>query len=574
MSRPNKSEKAQRLIIEGQQHYINGDLRKAEACLKAARKAAPDFSDAGMLLGLLYLDTGRANFAAQHFKSFLKTRPDDPDILNNYGVACLQNGDDDNGFKAIERAAYLVPDNVTFQIDYGIALIGRGRPADAVKVMNKIYPKASDNLEIAINLGHALRLIGDIDRSRTILETAYKTNSDNPSILNNLAVTLEEHGMFDEAATLLSKAVQLSPQTASLYANLGSTLRHLGRYDEAIVATRRAVELEPDEPEWSFKLAMILLLLGNFKEGWPHYQTRWRIFKRQGIGSLKGKKWNGAPLGNKTLLLRHEQGPGDQITFATCLNDAIKIKENGHIIFECDPRLVPCFSRTYPEIEIISHDADGRSPKHDVIAGLGDLPGFFRPTIDDFKPFKGRKIIADPALLQHWKDAFSALGKGPKIGIAWRGGAEKISILKRSFDLKTLMPVLQIPNCHFINIQYGASADEIKNLQRDHGIIVHNWPEVDPLHELENHIAQIDALDLIIQASNTSAHIAGALHKPVFLAQSFSPYWLWSIDSSTSLWHPHIQQFRASAAGEWNTVISDMADALTQWISKNYSHHD
>ena len=150
----------------------------------------------------------------------------------------------------------------------------------------------------------------------------------------------------------------------------------------------------------------------------------------------------------------------------------------------------------------------------------------------------------------------------------------KISILKRSFDLKALMPVLQIPNCHFINIQYGASADEIKNLQRDHGIIVHNWPEVDPLHELENHIAQIDALDLIIQASNTSAHIAGALHKPVFLAQSSSPYWLWSIDSSTSLWHPHIQQFRASAAGEWNTVISDMADALTQWISKNYSHHD
>ncbi len=574
MSRPDKASKAQRLLGKGQQHFLSGDIARAEKSLKAAHKMVPDNPDAIMMLGLLYLETGRTNLARQHFNILLESAPDDPDILNNYGVACLLSGNTDSGFSALERAATLAPDNIGFQIDYAKALVDLGRAADAVAVLDPVYSNASNNPDMAINFGEALRLAGDLDRSKAVLETGYAAAPDNPLIINNLAMTISEQGAFEAAVSLLNKAVRISPEMASIHASLASTLRQLGRYDEAVIAARRAVELDPNEPEWSLKLSMILLLLGQYDEGWPYYKSRWQIYQRDGISALRGRLWTGTPLGTETLLLRAEQGPGDQVTFATCLEDVIALKDNGHIILECDPRLVPCFSRTYPEIEVIGQNPDGHLPKYDVVAGLGDLPRHFRKTIEDFNPLKGRKLVADPALHQHWENIFSKLGDGPKVGIAWRGGAEKISLLKRSFDLKALMPVLQVPGCHFINIQYGASGDEITTLLQEHGITVHNWPEVDPLKELENHIAQIATLDLVLQASNTSAHIAGGLHKPVFLAQAFSPYWMWSIDSSTSLWYPHVQQFRATAPGEWDTVMSDMADALNHWISESYSKDD
>ena len=61
---------------------------------------------------------------------------------------------------------------------------------------------------------------------------------------------------------------------------------------------------------------------------------------------------------------------------------------------------------------------------------------------------------------------------------------------------------------------------------------------VDSLQNLDDFAAQISFLDLIISASNTAVHVAGALGKPVWNLLSYVSDWRWTVDRQNSLWCP------------------------------------
>ena len=62
--------------------------------------------------------------------------------------------------------------------------------------------------------------------------------------------------------------------------------------------------------------------------------------------------WTGGSLKSKRLLVRAEQGVGDQIMFASLIPDlaARARAEGGSVILECEPRLVPLFARSFPGV--------------------------------------------------------------------------------------------------------------------------------------------------------------------------------------------------------------------------------
>jgi hypothetical protein len=77
------------------------------------------------------------------------------------------------------------------------------------------------------------------------------------------------------------------------------------------------LELAPDVPEIRWNLALTQLQLGDFKNGWRNFETRW-----QGCASLQGvypmpldRAWRGEALRGKRLLLWAEQGFGDTLQF-------------------------------------------------------------------------------------------------------------------------------------------------------------------------------------------------------------------------------------------------------------------
>jgi len=146
--------------------------------------------------------------------------------------------------------------------------------------------------------------------------------------------------------------------------------------------------------------------------------------------------WRGDNLKKKRLLVRAEQGVGDQILFASVIPDlaAQARGQGGSLLLECEPRLVPLFTRSFPEVAVrpAAIKTVGGVPTADYgwlkAAGganaatlMGSLPKYLRGTLDAF-PRPHKFLTPDASEVAHWRNIFAS-GAKKIIGISWRSGA-------------------------------------------------------------------------------------------------------------------------------------------------------
>ena len=90
-------------------------------------------------------------------------------------------------------------------------------------------------------------------------------------------------------------------------------------------------------------------------------------------------------------------------------------------------------------------------------------------------------------------------------------------------------------------------------------------PEIDNFNDLDGLAALISACDMVVTVSNTTAHLAAALGKPVIVLLSFSPslLWYWHLERSDSPWYPTVRLLRQDQNGNWNSVINRLFEELS-----------
>jgi ADP-heptose:LPS heptosyltransferase len=70
------------------------------------------------------------------------------------------------------------------------------------------------------------------------------------------------------------------------------------------------------------------------------------------------------------------------------------------------------------------------------------------------------------------------------------------------------------------------------------------------------------SLDLIVSVDTMTAHLAGALGKPVWTLLPADCDWRWMESRSDSPWYPTMRLFRQSQAGEWRDVLDNVVAEL------------
>jgi hypothetical protein len=113
-----------------------------------------------------------------------------------------------------------------------------------------------------------------------------------------------------------------------------------------------------------------------------------------------------------------------------------------------------------------------------------------------------------------------------------------------------------------ISLQRGAGADQLKALGG-------RFPVLD-LGELLDRTgdpflvtcAIMANLNLVITIDTASAHLAGGLGLPAWVALHYVPDWRWLLGREDSPWYPTLRLFRQTAQGDWAAVFQKMAEAL------------
>ncbi len=471
------------LHLSGLLAHQTGRSAWGEPRIAAAVRAHPEYATAHISLGSVRLALGRAAEAVASFRAALALRPADPAGLSNLGNALDALHAPERAEAAHRRAVAVEPTLAEAQDNHGAVLVRLGRPADAEAAHRRALARAPDLVSGWMNRAVALRRLGRLD-------------------------------VADRAGRV---ALALDPALAEAMANRGRLLRETGKPDAGLRWCDRALAVAPGLPEAAFNGAVMRLARGWLGAGWDGYDRRFAT--REMGGALRSPgvpAWTGGDPAGLRILVWREQGVGDEILFASCLPDLIA--RAGHVVVECDRRLVPLYRRSFPGATIRQAPERPDDPVGDVDrhTAIGSLPRFLRRSLGDFPHKPGYLRVDDGAVAVWQRRVVEALGPGLAVGVAWRSGHLSPERLPDYTRLEDWGPVFAVPGIVFVNLQYGDCAEELAAARQRFGVAPHTFADLDLKNDFEGAAALTAALDLVIAPATSTGELAGALGVPVW----------------------------------------------------------
>jgi len=540
---------------------------------------------------------GKLEEAETSYRKALRKTPADMETLYLLGTVCSQLGKGDEAVRYLKKSLDIEPDHPEALNNLGLALTGLRKGKEAVTYYQRALALRPDYVDALNNLGSALEILEQLDEAESHLRQALQLNPDFANANYNLGLVLKGKDRFEEAVQFFLRGIELEPELADAYNDLSQIYKIWGRYEEALACVDHALALTPDSYSANNNRGATLEQLGRFDEALAAYEraailgpeqttARWNqafLFLRQGIldrgweahelrlaagGQVADRfpypQWDGSSLENKTILIYAEQGLGDEILFASCFNDMIA--KARHCVIECEPRLAPLFSRSFPAATIqggVRTEIGWLTtmPQIDVQIAAGSLPRFFRPTLESF-PDKPSYLFADPQRTEYWRSRLALLGPGLKVGICWRSSLAKGERNKLYSELTQWGEAFKIPGLHFVNLQYGECAEELQEAEARFGIAITAFPELDLRNEIDESAALTACMDLVISASTAVCEMAGALGVASYRIDPYGALWDTLGCSDRIPWHPSTRLFAQPSPGDWDTPLALMGEAL------------
>ena len=560
--RPADPDAANRL---GTTLVAQGHLAPAAAAFTRATELRPTEAAFHANLGAIRLSMGDLASAEKSLQKAIALDPNCGAAHLNICRLFLDHGQVDQAVVAGQHAVRCNPQSADAHFNFGVALQTAGRldlAAEQYTHALRLNPKFGD---AAINLASIVQSTGQIDRAIELGLLARDLRPDHPDVHYNLGHALSAADQYERAIDCFRRAIELRPTHAPAYNNIAYARRALGQYDLALPPCRMSLALDPNDPAAHNNMCHLLLVRGEFAQGWREYEWRWKVPEfRSPTRTFTVPRWQGQPPqnpGQSTLLLHAEQGFGDTLQFLRLLGHAPALR-GWRTVLECQAPLYPLLASNHLADQTLEYRGPGAPDvPFDAHIPLGSLPlvtGCIDPR--DFPPLTKPYIAADPQLAAKWRPL---LGDGPelRVGLVWAGNTSHPNDRHRSMPLRALSP-LGRPGVRFFSLQLGAAARQLSDtsVQLD---IVDAAPD---LHDFADTAALLDGLDLLITVDTAVAHLAGAMGKPVWIMLPFVPDWRWMLDRTDSPWYSSARLFRQTRAGHWSDPVQSAADALSQRV--------
>lgn len=484
---------------------------------------------------------------------------------------------------------------------------------EACVYFSKLERLDGNNVFHLTNFAFSLDKIGQFNLALQVLERAKEVNPNELNIYLNETVTLCNLKRFEDARSSALHALKIQPYSAISFNNLGSVFQKLGDLDSAKIAFSAAVDIDPKymdarinlaglyekyfqyenskleyekilqdyplldkstENLIKVKLAYEYLRVGYLKKGWEYYELalgKEIPFEnsRNPKRTFKKPKWCGESLTNKTILVWGEQGIGDEIIFATCINDLQKISAN--IIIECDPRLVVVFHRSFPNsiVRATSYSNDytllSTHDDFDYHIPIGSLMQHFRKYIEDFNQSQAYMLVCHKQA-KIFEDRLQKAGVNKfRVGISWRSGLLQA---ERNINYTSILdwgPIFSLTNIDFINLQYGDCETELKIAEEKFGITIIRWTDLDLKNDIDATLSLISRLDYVITIGNAVSSMSAAVGVPTLVASQKDSW-----DQFGTMYYPSFPSMHLFPAGESRIQAESLFDISAFLLKELY----
>ncbi len=525
------------------------------------------------------------------YEEILVAHPNHFDALHLLGVIAHQNKNHRRAVDLIGKAIELSPRDAAFHYHRGLALQALKQLDAAVASYDKAIALKPDLAEACSNRGLALQELKQLDAAVASFDQAIALKPDYAEAYYNRGIALEELQQFDAAVVSYDKAIALKPDYAEAYSNRGNALKKLKQLDAAIASYDQAIALKPDYAEahynrgialeqlWQLDAAvasygqaialkpdyaeaywnrsLVLLLLGHFDRGWEDYEWRWKNKRLDLIGrNFRQPLWLGKEsIAGKTILLHGEQGFGDTIQF--CRYARLVADLGASVILEIHESLVSLLASLEGVTQLVTRG--NNLPAFDYQCPLMSLPLALKTTLSTI-PANIPYLQANAEKSRFWQEKLGDKNR-PRVGLVWSGGFRRNQPEAWSVNSWRNIPLAKLaalknPDIEFYSLQKGQPAEsELAELIKNNWDGPHIVDYTSLLNDFSDTAALIENLDLVISVDTSTAHLAGALGKPVWILNRFETDWRWLLERTDSPWYPTAKLYRQQKAGDWDAVV-------------------
>jgi tetratricopeptide (TPR) repeat protein len=485
----------------------------------------------------------------------LRADPRHFDALHLLGVICTNRGQHAGGVSYLLRADAARPNDPRLLANLGASYGAMQRFDKAVEAYQRALALGYRDAGVLNNMGLALRGLDQREEALDALRAAIVLDPGNDPALYNLARAKIASGhLADGEADFRLLRDRLPPETPAeriieVTNELARVVADLGRAEEALEILRAAIARQPEVASFRWHEALLLLLMGRFREGWAAYETRWespghdrphpdhRVLDLDQVAGMR-------------VLVKEEQGRGDVIQFLRYIPPLAA--RGARIRLSVYPDLIP-LAREMADVELVL-GPDEDEAEYDLMTTVISLPMAFATDFETI-PARVPYLRAPAARIGRMKNHLG-LASGRRIGLAWSGSIA--SRARSAMAAAALEPLLQSPGMEFHCLQKEIGGEDHDWLDRTGQIATHEAM----LRDFGDTAALIDAMDLVISVDTAVAHLAGALAKPVWVLLAFNPDWRWLLGRDDSPWYPTARLFRQQAPGDWDSVAGSVAAAL------------
>ncbi|MBV8833476.1 MAG: tetratricopeptide repeat protein [Acidobacteriaceae bacterium] len=244
---------------------------RAQPDLEALIKEAPQFGDAHLLLGNIYLSQRQYDKAAVQFDQVGKANPADIRGLLAMQTLKMAQGKDDEAIRTMQDLAAKNPGNPAyrsqlagFEASAGIRAMNSD-PARAKQFFEQaavdykeVAKAAPDSADAWLHLGLLQRQLGQNDAALASFEQASKADPRNASAALNEAILLESLGRKKEAVDAYNRVLGIDPENPAALNNLAFINADNGtNLDQAMTFAERAKKRAPNSPDISDTLGFV-----------------------------------------------------------------------------------------------------------------------------------------------------------------------------------------------------------------------------------------------------------------------------------------------------------------------------
>jgi tetratricopeptide (TPR) repeat protein len=534
----------------------NRQVHEALACFARAADLAPHECLTRYHLAEALERQKRLAEAIPHYEAALHANPMHLTSLVHLASIRKQQREFAAAEALLWRAAAIEQAKPQLFLDLGNVLQLQQKWQEAAIQYRRALKLSPGYFEAWCNLGNALREAGQLHEARQVAEQAVALTPNSAAAHSNLGVVLQDVGELELACYHQKKSLEYEAGIPALHNNLATLLKRLGHVDEALAGYQRALELDPCYAQALCSQGMARLSLGDFKRGWAGYEFRIGL-PQFGTYNLPEPRWNGGPLNGRTLLIHAEQGLGDTFQFIRLLKPTIERAGDARVILAVQEQLLPILSLS-GFANLVPRQLP--LPPFDVHTPLLSLPhtlGIELETIPADIPY----LAVEQARVGRWRNELLQYD-GFKVGIAWQGRPTFREDRERSIPVQEFAPLAGIPGVRLMSLQQGPGREQLTENKLGFSVIELPQTVDRPGEAFLDSAAIMQSLDLVVTSDTATAHLAGALGVPVWVALSFAPDWRWLQSRSDSPWYPTMRLFRQRTFGQWSPVFSEIGREL------------